>query len=79
MEFPEIIEASLPWVQAIFAVLLIISVLLQQTGAGLGGAFGGADSMSGFHKRRGAEKTLFYISIILSILFAFSVFLSLVI
>ncbi|NTV44684.1 MAG: preprotein translocase subunit SecG [Candidatus Yonathbacteria bacterium] len=78
MEFLGNIGAYLPWVQTILAILLIISVLLQQTGAGLGGAFGGADSMSGFHERRGAEKTLFYATIILAILFAVSTFLSLV-
>jgi len=75
----EFLGDILPWAQAVLATLLIIATLLQQTGAGLGGAFGGADSMSGFHERRGAEKTLFYATIIIGVLFAVSVFLSLVV
>lgn len=75
----ELISNSLPWVQITLSVILIIVILLQQTGAGLGGAFGGSDSSSGFHTRRGAEKFLFNITIILSILFALSALLTLII
>ena len=75
----EFLGDILTWAQIVLAISLIVTILLQQTGAGLGGAFGGADSMSGFHERRGAEKTLFYITIILAILFTVSAFLSLVI
>ena len=66
----------LPYIQIGLAVLLTASVLLQQTGAGLGGAFGDNFS-SGFHTRRGFEKTLFIATIVLGILFSGSVFASL--
>lgn len=47
---------------------LILSVILQSKGAGLGGLTGG-DSGAIFTARRGVEKTLFRITIGLSILF----------
>ncbi|MBC8464987.1 MAG: preprotein translocase subunit SecG [Parcubacteria group bacterium] len=68
----EFLASILPWTQIVLSVLLIITILLQQTGAGLGGIFGGNDEGAGFHSRRGAEKTLFHITIVLAILFALS-------
>ncbi len=68
----ESLASLLPWVQIVLSVLLIATILLQQTGAGLGGAFGGDDGSTGFHARRGVEKTLLQISIVLAILFALS-------
>lgn len=52
----------------ITSIALIGSVILQNKGVGLGGLTG-ADSGSVFTARRGIEKTLFYITIGLSILF----------
>ena len=52
----------------ILSVLLIISVILQSKGAGLGGLTG-ADAGSVFTARRGVERTLFWTTIILSALF----------
>lgn len=52
----------------ITSVALIISVLLQSKGAGLGGLTG-ADTGSVFTARRGIEKTLFYVTIALSVVF----------
>ena len=52
----------------IISVLLIISVILQSKGAGLGGLTG-ADAGSVFTARRGVERTLFWTTIVLSILF----------
>lgn len=54
-------------VQIVIGVLLIGSILLQQKGGGLGSAFGGGDSVT--TTRRGAEKGIFTISIVLSVLF----------
>ena len=62
----------LPYIQIVLSVLLISSILLQQTGASLGGAFGGDNFSAAYHTRRGSEKVLFYASIILGILFALS-------
>jgi preprotein translocase subunit SecG len=52
----------------IISVLLIISVILQSKGAGLGGLTG-ADAGSVFTARRGVERTLFWTTIILSAVF----------
>jgi preprotein translocase subunit SecG len=52
----------------IISVLLILSVILQSKGAGLGGLTG-ADSGSIFTARRGVERTLFWVTIILSAVF----------
>ncbi|OJX47218.1 MAG: preprotein translocase subunit SecG [Chloroflexi bacterium 44-23] len=52
----------------ITSISLIASVILQNKGVGLGGLTG-ADSSSVFTARRGIEKTLFYITIGLSVLF----------
>lgn len=61
--------------QIVLSVLLIIGVLLQQSEAGLGGAFGGGDGFSsGHHTKRGAEKVIFIGTIIISVLFAVSSF-----
>jgi len=52
----------------ITSVALIISVVLQNKGIGMGGLTG-SDSGGVFTARRGIEKTLFWITIILSVVF----------
>lgn len=52
----------------IISVLLIASVILQSKGAGLGGLTG-ADAGSVFTARRGIERTLFWVTIALSVTF----------
>jgi preprotein translocase subunit SecG len=52
----------------ITSIALIISVILQSKGVGLGGLTG-SDSSTVFTARRGIEKTLFYVTIGLSVLF----------
>ena len=66
------LTALLPYFQIGVAVLLIASVLLQQTGAGLSEVLGGSGTDVGFHTRRGAEKTLFYLTIVFSTFFLLS-------
>ena len=73
------LHGILPFVQIGLSVLIIVSVLLQRTGASLGGAFGADNFSSGFHTRRGLEKTLFQATIVLGILFAISALINLVI
>ena len=68
----------LPGIQIVLSVLLVGAILLQQRGAGLGGAFGDQGE-STFYKRRGAELFLFRASIVFAILFATSALLALVI
>ena len=47
---------------------LIISVILQSKGAGLGGLTG-ADTGGVYSARRGIERTLFWVTIVLSVIF----------
>lgn len=53
----------------IISVLLIVSIILQSKGAGLGGGLTGADTGGVFTARRGIERVLFWITIALSALF----------
>ncbi len=75
----ETVALALPYVQIALSVLLVAAILLQQSGSSLGGAFGGDNFSAAFHTRRGAEKALFYASIILGVLFALSAFVALLI
>ena len=52
----------------ITSLALIVSIVLQNKGVGLGGLTG-QDAGSVFSARRGMEKTLFWITIILAIVF----------
>ena len=59
--------------QIIFSILLIASILIQRSEAGVGGTFGGSDGFSSaHHQKRGVEKFVFIATIILAILFAVS-------
>ena len=60
-------ERILNIVQIVSSILLILLILLQQRGTTLGGAFGGESSV--FGARRGIEKTLFILTIIVAIIF----------
>ncbi len=57
----------LPYIQMGLSVLLIAAILLQQRGAGLSGTFGGSGIE--YSTKRGAEKILFYATIVLAVLF----------
>lgn len=54
-------------VQLVVALSLMVSILLQNRGSGLSAAFGG--DLGGYYTKRGMEKFLFYISIILGATF----------
>jgi len=69
----------LPYIQIVLSVVLIVCILLQQTGASLGGAFGGDNFSASYHTRRGSEKVLFYATIVLAILLAVSSFVTLLV
>jgi preprotein translocase subunit SecG len=53
--------------QIVLSVALVLTVLLQVRGGGLGGIFGQADTV--YRTRRGVEKTLFQLTVILVVLF----------
>ncbi len=56
--------------QLMISLILIIVVLLQTRGGDIGAAFGaGGGGGSSFRTRRGLEKTLFQLTILLAILF----------
>ncbi len=57
--------------QIIVSVLLIVVILLQRRGAGMGALFGGEGAV--YQTKRGPEKFLFWATIVLAALFmAFS-------
>ena len=58
-----------PYLQIVLSVALLVCILLQQTGAALGGAFGGDNFSAAYHTRRGSEKYLFYATIVIGVLF----------
>lgn len=70
---------ALPYIQIILSILLVATILLQQRGSSLGGAFGGDNFSSAFNKRRGAEQFLFQLSIGLAILFVIATFLNILV
>jgi preprotein translocase subunit SecG len=57
----------LSYAQIVISVLLVILILLQQKGAGLSSTFGGS-SME-YSTKRGAEKVIYYASVVVAILF----------
>ena len=70
----------LPYIQIILAVFIIASILIQQSDASSGGAFGGADNWNaGYHTRRGFEKVIFDTTIILGVLFALTSLMAIII
>lgn len=61
--------------QLVVPILLIVCILLQQKSTALGSAFGGE---GGFYmKRRGAEKKIFWVTVVLGIIFIFTSLLNL--
>jgi protein translocase SecG subunit len=54
-------------IQAILAVLLTVSILLQNRGSGLGATFGG--DFGSYYTKRGIERFLVYATVVLAALF----------
>lgn len=73
----EILSAFLPWIQIVLSALLVLVILFQQNEAGLGSAFGGGNTGGGFRQKRGLEKQLFVLTIILAVLFILSTLMAL--
>jgi preprotein translocase subunit SecG len=55
--------------QLLISLILVVVVLLQTRGGDIGAAFGAGGGGSSFRTRRGLEKTLFQLTIILAIIF----------
>jgi len=54
-------------VQIVLSILLVIAILLQHQGTGLGGAFGGEANV--YRSKRGMEKFLYITTIVIAVLF----------
>ncbi|MBU0546524.1 preprotein translocase subunit SecG [Patescibacteria group bacterium] len=63
-------------VQLVLALLLIITILLQQKGSGLGSAFGGSSNI--YSTKRGVDKVLFQSTIVIAVIFFAVSFLRLI-
>jgi len=59
------------------AVLMIVAILLQQRGASLGAGFGSSGEL--YTTRRGFDKNLFEVTIILAVVFVLSILAGLII
>jgi preprotein translocase subunit SecG len=70
------VETFISFAVILVVALLVTSILLQVKGAG-GGLFGGGEAQ--FRTRRGAEKTLFQITIGLAVIFVVLALLNLTI
>ncbi|MCA9388817.1 preprotein translocase subunit SecG [Candidatus Berkelbacteria bacterium] len=68
-------ELILNIVTVIVSVLLMASILIQQQGTGLGGAFGGGGNV--YRSKRGIERALFRATIVLAIFFVIVAFANL--
>lgn len=64
MKFEDYINIA----QILVAILLSVVILLQAKGSGIGSALGGGTSGS-FRTRRGVEKTLFQLTIVIAVIF----------
>jgi len=53
--------------QIAVAVLLMAAILMQSQGTGLGASFGGEGNV--YRAKRGVEKSLFYSTIVLTVIF----------
>ena len=71
-----LIAKILPWLQVILSLILILTILMQKSASGVGGALGGGEGGGIHHTKRGLEKVLFYITIAVAVLFAVSAFLA---
>lgn len=67
----------LPFFQIFISLSLIIAILLQSQGGGLGTVFGSRGEF--YRSKRGVEKIVFYLTIALSLLFLISSILNLVV
>jgi len=53
--------------QIVVAILLMVAILMQNRGTGLGGVFGGTGGV--YLTKRGLEKKLFIATIVLAVIF----------
>jgi preprotein translocase subunit SecG len=64
------------YITIVSMVLMVILILVQTRGASLGAGLGGAGEVN--TTRRGTDKTIFQLTIVLAIVFAVSILLSVI-
>lgn len=69
-------KVVLPLAQIIISALLMVFILVQSKGTGLGSAWGGSGEF--YRSRRGVEKLLFYVTVIFVFLFGLSSILGMI-
>jgi preprotein translocase subunit SecG len=62
------LDVFLNLIQIVISVALIVLILIQSKGSGMGSLFGGGDS-GVYTTRRGVEKTLFNLTVIVALAF----------
>ncbi|MEK7606115.1 MAG: preprotein translocase subunit SecG [Patescibacteria group bacterium] len=68
---------SIPVIQIVLSVLLIVLILMQQSEGGMGNMFGGDDAGNLRRTRRGPERAIFIATVMVAILFAVTSLLAL--
>lgn len=58
-------------VTMVSAILMVLLILLQQRGASLGAGFGGSGEL--YTTRRGLEKSLFNVTVVMAVIFVLSI------
>lgn len=64
---PEWLQRAIPVAQIVLSVFLIVLILIQSKGVGLGGVFGGDGNI--YRTKRGAERVIFIVTIVVAVLF----------
>lgn len=59
------------------AILMMVTILLQQRGASLGAGFGGSNEL--YTTRRGIDKNLYEATVVLAVIFIMSILVGLVV
>ena len=75
----QLLHNALPWIQVVLSIALIGIIVIQQGEGSLGAAFGGDSTAGSFRTKRGAERVIFNISIVIAVLFILAAILTLIV
>ena len=70
------IDGILQIITIVSAALMVLTILLQQRGASLGAGFGSSGEL--YTTRRGIDKNLFEVTIVLAVIFVLSILVGLI-
>jgi preprotein translocase subunit SecG len=71
------IDTILQFITIGSAILMVVSILLQQRGASLGAGFGSSGEL--YTTRRGLDKNLFEVTVVFAVIFVLSIIAGLVV